>query len=281
MKIGVSSYSFSQYISNGRLTYKTAIEKAAQMGFEAIEFVDLPKSGDRLAYARELRDEAKKNNIDVSAYVVGGNLLCENQSAEVERLKGELDIANELGVKLFRYDCIYKLPQGRGFYEVMESVADAMREIADYGEKYGIKTMIENHGQAFQDAYRIEKIYHRVGHKNFGLLIDVGNFMCADEDMVKSVSLLANLACHVHLKDFVKQDFYSEKSKDNCFTTRAGNYLMGTAVGEGDAKTAQSIEILKNVGYDGYMDIEFEGPKDCISELEKGLAFVKRILNQE
>ena len=41
MKIGVSSYSFSQYIKSGKLTQLTAVAKAKELGFDAIEFTEL------------------------------------------------------------------------------------------------------------------------------------------------------------------------------------------------------------------------------------------------
>lgn len=60
MKIGVSSYSYSQYLRSGKLNLMTVIAKAAEMGFEAIEFTDLP--GDtyesRKALALQLKEEA-------------------------------------------------------------------------------------------------------------------------------------------------------------------------------------------------------------------------------
>lgn len=282
MKIGVSSYSYSQYISKGKLDNLSVIAKAAEMGFEAIEYTMLrgDDAGSRKALAEQIKAEAARCGIELSAYVVGSTMLwdtAEEQQAEVERLKGELDIAAILGVKLFRYDILGKLPPHRSFESIVENFAPAMRQVADYGQALGIKTMIENHGQAFQDYDRIEKIYHAVNHENFGLLLDLGNFLCADQDNVFCVSRLAHLAFHVHLKDFVKIDFYSDASRENAFGTRAGNFLRGTAVGYGDAKTAQCLKILKNAGYDGYVDIEFEGPEDCVEELAKGLAFYRSL----
>lgn len=285
MKIGVSSYSYSQYLKSGKLTLISVIAKAAEMGFEAIEFTNLPEdtAENRKALAMQIKEEADRVGIDLSAYVCGGKLLCDTkelQQAEVERLKGELDIANILGVKLFRYDVLYKLPQHTSFDAVLDEVAPAMRQLAQYGESLGIMTMIENHGHTFQDYDRIEKTYYAVNHKNFGLLIDIGNFMCADEDNVMCVSRLAHLARHVHLKDFIKKDFYSTDSKEHHFRTRGANYLLGVAVGDGDAKTVQCLTILQNAGYDGYIDIEFEGPADCITEIAKGLTFYKTYINQ-
>lgn len=279
MKIGVSSYSYSQYLRDGRLDLFSVIAKAAEMGFEALEFTDLPKdAADRPALARQLKAEADRIGIPLSAYCCGSMLYCEPaaQQAEVARLKGELDIAAILGVKVFRYDVLYRLPMHTAFDKVLETVAPAMRELAEYGAALGIKTSIENHGLAFQDYDRIEKTYLAVDHENFGLLLDIGNFLCADQDNVQCVSRLANLAFHVHLKDFTILDYDKEGERPaQCFRSRACNDLLGCAVGYGDARSAQCLAVLKQAGYDGYVDIEFEGPNDCITELEKGLAFFR------
>ena len=282
MKIGVNTYSFAQYIKSGKLDQISVIGKAAEMGFEAIEYSGLPGDSmeERKALARQVKAEADRVGIEISAFLSSAGLLrnsAEEQQAEVERLKGELDIAAILGVKLFRHDVVFKLPLHRSFESVVEAVVPAIRQIADYGQALGIKTMIENHGYTFQDYDRIEYLYHAVNHPNFGLLIDIGNFLCADQDNVNAVSRLAHLACHVHLKDFSIINYYSEPPKDKCFRTRALNYLRGTAVGYGDARAAQCLSILKNAGYDGYADIEFEGPEDCIEELYKGLEFYKNL----
>ena len=41
MKIGVSSYSFSQYIRANKMTQKDAVRKAKEMGFDCIEFTEM------------------------------------------------------------------------------------------------------------------------------------------------------------------------------------------------------------------------------------------------
>ena len=56
------------------------------------------------------------------------------------------------------------------------------------------------------------------------------------------------------------------------------NYLRGAAVGEGDVGAAQCIAILKRAGYDGYLDIEFEGQEDCIAALTRGLAYSRECI---
>ena len=280
MKIGVSSYSFFQYLRSGKLDLLSVIQKAADMGFEGIEYTDLPGDTfeERKALAEQIKAEAAKCGIELTAYVVSGGLLCdtqEEQDAVIARIKTNLDLAAVLGVKLFRYDPIYKMPHLMSYDEAVRRIAPAMRQIAEYGEKLGIMTMSENHGLIFQDYDRVEKLYDAINHPNYSLLIDIGNFLCADVDNVMCVSRLAHLASHVHLKDFIKVGFHEDH--EGCFATRACNYLKGVAVGDGDAQTAQCLAILEKAGFDGYADIEYEGHEDCIEGLAKGIAYFKSL----
>lgn len=282
MKLAVSSYSFQQYFDRGEITPEGVIEKAAQMGFDAIEFVNfnLPENMTE-EYAGKLLALASEKGVEICAYLTGSNLIREDENEREEATKEVcrgIDIAKMLGVKLFRYDISYSLPKGMCFERALEIILPQMRKIADYGEKYGILTMIENHGQAFVDCDRLETIFAKIAHKNFGLILDIGNFMCADADNVKCVAKLSNLASHVHLKDMKKIDFYDDAVKENGFRTRECNYLLGKAVGDGDARAAQCIEIFKSAGFDGYMSIEYEGTEDCVDGIKRGLSFVKNLI---
>ena len=124
----------------------------------------------------------------------------------------------------------------------------------------------------------MERLVSGAQTNNFGLLLDIGNFMCADVDNVSAVARLANLAYHVHAKDFIYIDYNDKKDTDTGFVTRGLNLLNGTAVGKGDANTKRCIEILKRNGYDGYIDIEFEGDGNCIDELTFGLKYLRNII---
>lgn len=77
MKIGVSSYSFQRLIGAGSETQLSVIRRAAQLGFDAIEFTDLqPHDGSSEAdYAAQLHDEAARCGIEISAYAVWADLL--------------------------------------------------------------------------------------------------------------------------------------------------------------------------------------------------------------
>lgn len=120
MNISVSSYSFSRLVREGILKADDVIAKAKEMGFSGIEFAGLwvPEEMTALEYAKTLKEKAVDLGIAITGYSVGGNLLCNNQEAEVERLKGEVDVAYALGTKLMRHDVCYgPMPGGYRSFE--------------------------------------------------------------------------------------------------------------------------------------------------------------------
>lgn len=283
MKFSVSSYSFMQYIRQGKMTVLDTVSKAKEIGLEAIEFIDLP--GDTLEeqkeYARALRTEADRLGMTINSYTIGGNLYKsspEEDKAEVERIKGQVDVAEILGVTVMRHDCcyhIYKEGNGRSFDLMLPTIAKNARAITEYAAEKGIKTCCENHGYIAQDSDRMERLFNAVNHENFGLLVDIGNFSCVDEDNVTAVSRVAPYAIHAHAKDM----HLSKDPQQGYGQTRGCNYFKGAIIGNGDVDVDRCIKVLKRAGYDGYLSIEFEGSEDCIEGIEKGLKYLKRCLS--
>lgn len=280
MKIGVSSYSFSQLMGQNGFNQLSAVKKAAELGFDNIEFTDLlPPDGVSVAdFAVQLRECAKENNIEISAYAVGANLAGDDNAKEVARLKICVDIAHVLGAPFLRHDVMSNYKTYRSFDAALPDIAAACREVTEYAQTLNVRTMTENHGFICQDADRIERLVYAVNHENFGTLTDMGNFMCADQNPADSVSRVAHLAFLVHAKDFLKIPFAAYNGEDHYFETRGANRLCGAALGDGVVPVAQCVRILKNAGFNGYIDIEYEGPNDCIAALKQGLHFLKKLI---
>lgn len=289
MKFSVSSYSFSQKFACGEMTQLDTIRKAHEMGFSGIEFTDLlpcpsPTPEQQLTYAKQIRAEAEKYGMEIVAYTVGADLYrltdAEN-AAEVLRMKGQVDVAAALDAKLLRHDVCYTECHGGktiGFARMLPVIAANAREITAYAQTLGIRTCTENHGFIAQDSDRVEALFNAVAHENYGLLVDIGNFACADESVTAAVSRLAPYAIHVHAKDFQIYPFGTEvPNVKNRFLSRGCNTLIGCALGDGDVPVAQCVAILKRIGYSGYLSIEYEGNEDCLEGIAKGLAFLKTI----
>ena len=285
MKISVSSYSFSQYIRAEKMTQFETIAKAKELGFDAIEFTTLTGDNheERMENAKKYREEAERLGMIINAYTIGANLFKEDEAQakeEIERLKKELLVAKELGAPLMRHDVCYTLSKtgnGRSFDLMLPTIAKNARAITEYAKTLGIKTCSENHGFIAQDSDRVERLFNAVNHENYGLLVDMGNFACADENSVTAVSRLAPYAIHAHAKDFIIR---KEKFGRCQLETRGCNYIGGVAIGEGDIPIKQCLAILKKAGYEGFLSIEYEGCDDCIDGIARGLANLKQFMSE-
>lgn len=285
MKIGVSSYSFKKYIAATKCDYLEVCDRAKEMGFDGIEFIDLDNAAfgitnAPLKTATEIREYCKKIGLEVIAYTIGANFLLEDIDAEVERICRAIDVAAELGAPVLRHDVCYALPENRlfGWREAVDVMAPHIRRVTEYAASRGIRTCTENHGYIFQAPDRVEALIRAVGSENYGWLVDIGNFLCADAEPCASVHIASRYAFHVHAKDFLFKSG-TEGNPGGFFQTNSGNFLRGTVIGHGVVPVKSCINILKKAGYDGYVSVEFEGSEECLPAIQSGRDYLDRLIN--
>ena len=275
MKIGVSSYSFESYMRHAHADYLRISDLAKEMGFDGIEFIDLEcsvqpaESLPKLAEA--VREHCDQIGLPIAAYTIHADFL-ENPD-EAERICGLVDIAEILGAKVLRHDVSWR--RDVPWREMIARTAPAIRTVAEYAAQKGIRTCTENHGYVMQDSNRVEELILTVNHPNFGWLVDMGNFLCADETPAHAMPIAAPYAFHAHVKDFLCKPF---KPSDDWFPTRNGNYLRGTIAGHGVVPIPECVQTLREAGYDGWLSLEFEGPESNLNALKSGLSYVRSIL---
>ncbi|MBQ2756692.1 MAG: sugar phosphate isomerase/epimerase [Oscillospiraceae bacterium] len=287
MKIGVTSYSFSQMIRKTGTNYFRICDAAKEMGYEFMDFTDidpaLAGADNDIKAAKVINDYCGKIGLEIGCYTVGADFINGsngNVKAEIENIKHKVDVAAALGAKIMRHDAtggFKSQEQGRNYRDAIKLIAEPIREVTRYAAFLGIKTCTENHGYFMQDSNRVEELILAVDDPNYGWLVDMGNFMCADEDSVHAVSTAAPYAFYVHVKDFLWKSGKELTPGDVWFQTRGGNYLRGTVVGHGVVPVAQCINILKNAGYDGNLTVEFEGMEENTDALKAAYNYMKRI----
>lgn len=287
MKIGVSTYSFSGLIRKGVMTQFEIIKKAKEMGFDLLEFagLDVPQGESAETYAAGIKEECSRVGIEMGNYTIGADLIngsAGNLNAEVERLKGEVRIAKILGAPGMRHDATRGFKSGyhgpKGFQDALPILVQGCRAVTEFAAELGIMTMVENHGFFCQDSERVKMLVNGVNHDNFGVLVDMGNFLCVDEDPAKAVGRLVPYAFHVHAKDFHTKPGTSPNPGEGWFNSRSGNFLRGSIIGHGDVPVVQCINILKKAGYNGNVSIEFEGMEDPMTGISVGLDNLKAYL---
>lgn len=269
MKLGLSSYSLNGAIRSGELTIVDAVRWVAEQGGEHIEIVPIGFSLiDDPDLADRIRQTAEEVGIELSGYLIGANFVTDSEEefrARVDTVLRHVDIAARLGVTRMRHDAASRPIEDtsiRRFEEDLPKIAEACRTIADYAAARGITTSVENHGFYVQAADRVQRLIHAVDRANFRTTLDVGNFLCVDEDPVASVRKNVPYAAMVHLKDFYRRSSYLNPG-EGWFRSSGGNYLRGAIVGQGDLDMREILRTIRSAGYDGYVSVEFEGMEEC------------------
>ncbi|MBD2846492.1 sugar phosphate isomerase/epimerase [Paenibacillus sp. IB182496] len=284
MKLGVSTYSLYKAIAAGELSPVQVVEEIAAMGGEHVEVVPIGFSlTERPELIGQIRDKAQELGLEVSNYAIGANFYTETEEArqqEIERVKGEVEIARQLGVKLMRHD-VASAPDTsiQAFNARLDKLADACRQVADYAAEAGITTSVENHGYFVQASDRVQALVAATDRANFKTTLDIGNFMVVDEDSVAAVKKNIGIASMVHIKDFYLRPG-SRGLGEGWFKTASGNALRGAIAGHGDIDMHEVLRTIKHAGYDGYLSIEFEGMEECKLGARLALENVKRIWDE-
>lgn len=283
MKLGLSSYSLYQAIQAGDLTIEDAIRWVADNGGEHVEIVplgfDLPTNP---ALTESIRKTAESAGIAISNYAVGGNFAVEDEAAyeaQIAEAIRQVDVAHELGVKLMRHDVASRPISEIGinnFEKDLPKLVEACRRIADHASQYGITTSVENHGYYVQASDRVQRLIHEVDRSNFKTTLDIGNFMCVDENSVTAVKKNLPYASMVHLKDFYLRPA-DQYPGEGWFQTAGGNYLRGAITGQGDIDMRSVLRTIRESGYDGFISIEFEGMEECRKASRIALDNVRRL----
>jgi sugar phosphate isomerase/epimerase len=284
MKLAVSTYSLSRWRNEQHKTLEQSLDWIAGSGVRAVEFTGIgEESDDLLRRAAGLRKRCEKLGLKVVGYCVNAELLVApaQQKKAVARLKDQVDVAGELGAGSMRHDVTRGFgPHSKGvrtaktFDGALKIVVPPIREVADYAQERGIKTSLENHGFYMQEAKRVEKLIKTVAHPNFGLTIDLGNFLCVNDDPVKAVQRLGKFVIMAHAKDFHVRP-RDRMPASGWFATPTDIALRGAICGHGVIDVPAQLRLLKKSGYDGYLSLEFEGMEEPTQAVRLGLDYLK------
>jgi len=277
MKIGVSSYSFRKYMTETGANYIQICDLAKEIGFEGIEFIDLSlevQPAESLeALAKEIREHCDAIGLPIVAYTVGADFI--EHENEVQHLKDQVDIAAILGAKVMRHDVTWR--RDIPWREIIDRTVDDIRAVTEYAQEKGIVTCTENHGWVMQDADRVESLILAVNHPNYRWLVDMGNFLCADQTAIQALPVAAPYAVHAHAKDFL---YKTEAPSEGWIATRNGCALRGTVVGHGVVPIPYCVKVLRENGYDSWLSLEFEGMEDNLTALRCGCAYLKKVVSE-
>ncbi|MGJ6979656.1 sugar phosphate isomerase/epimerase family protein [Aestuariimicrobium soli] len=309
MRVGFSSYSLHQYVGSGRMTLPEAIEWSKEAGADHIEIAagfasdnplcDLSDLPNNRPLVDAIKATLEKTGLPIAQIAIPATFWTKPETsdaqapgagsqassatgieAELERVKAYLDLCEELGVGLLRHDVSHGNHPGDDlplFEQALPVIAEHSKTIAQYAATKGVRTSIENHGFFVQGSERVRRVIHAVDEPNFGTTLDVGNFLCLDENPVVAARNNIAYATIVHFKDFYIR---ATNPGFGFFGTRGGQFLRGAIVGQGDIDMPAVAKVVKESGYDGDITIEFEGIEDALPACKAALENTRRLLDE-
>ena len=331
MNLGISSYCLSKKLYTKEWTLFDIMDWAKAHDCTHMEVVPfglpiLNEDGSgNLELAKQVADHADKIDLKLSAFSLNAHLVFKKEDAdhkdelyrkEINRIETIMQVAKTMGCYKFRNDvCSGQQPDGintpEQFEEDFPTFVKGVQELADYAKTLGLSTTLENHGLYVNGADRVIRILRAAGRDNVGLTVDVGNFLCVDEDPVTNVSKAIKYADMVHLKDFYIRDNARMLPQDGMYVsfpkdyatkdrskgeierptswtekipsfgyvgTAAGNKILrGAIVGQGDMDLWKILSIIKHSGYEKEISLEFEGMEDCVAGTYYGLETARYI----
>jgi len=131
-------------------------------------------------------------------------------------------------------------------------VGDALRDLAPEAQKAGVLLGLEDTISAEDNV----RIMDRSRSKNVLVYYDVGNSTLAGFDVVKEIRWLgADRICQFHLKD--------------------NPHFLG----EGQIQFRPILQAIKDIGFQGYANLETDArPDDIAADMHRNLAYIRNLL---
>lgn len=282
-KIGVIVEGFRVGIQEG-------LVKAKEAGAEGVQLYarnELEPSSLTPAARKEWKARIADLGLEVSALCVsfGGHNLQDGSANpdKIEQAKRALELAKELGSRIvtMHIGVIPYSPENAVYASMREACSELSRFAESMDAHYAIET-------GPTTAYHLKTFLDTLDGGGVAVNLDPANLvMVTGDDPVRAVRLLGDRIVHTHVKDGVRyvavdpREVYA--SLDYTFgdngsvrdMVRARQVYRETQVGEGHVDFDAYFGALTDIGYGGYLTIEYEGADDPEASIRHAVRFVR------
>ena len=266
----------------GKGGIKYAAEHSRALGYSNVEFLDFcgtnpPRQKEDASNVKRVLDE---NGLGVDCYSVYANILCKDKEFFEREIRAQIDYAAAVGSKNFHHTLIpgYRPVDGVTFASAFEEVLERTGKIAEHCAARGINCLYEPQGAYFNGTEHLSRLLQALirDHKNVGLCADLGNSIFVDCDPVDVMRSLGTCAKQIHIKDYIISD--TSLGMKGEMRSKGGKYLYDAFPGKGNIDLAECLRILKSLGYDGGISLEYVGEDaDILDSME----YIKALWNQQ
>lgn len=255
------------------------VDAAAEYGMVGVECIKNAQSPNKpnIEEAKRLKAYAEEKNIVFPCYSVFVDFSKDDFREMIERVKDYAHTAKALGSPYLHHTIITEaydpdkvLPFRAEYYR---RGIEAVREIYDYAESVGIKTIYEDQGYIFNGVEGFGNFLADV-NRDVGVVADFGNVYETCDSITEFIEAFGDKICHAHLKDMLISDDACDGKRMKSLN---GKYVVETDIGSGSVDIKGGLESLRKIGYDGYFSIEYCAYDDNSSKYEDGLKYIRKL----
>ncbi len=145
--------------------------------------------------------------------------------------------------------------------EAIFSIAEKLYEPLKFAEDYGVKILIEPHGQISDSVKLMGEVIDRCNSEALGINLDTGNLWLGGGESLEMIEKFGSKIEHVHWKDLPEEMIEKRGTLFGC-----GMSL--TALGDGVIDIKAIYLALVDTGFDGYSTLEIAGEEAVLKSFE-------------
>jgi len=269
--IAVSTYSFWRYRRDAKMPVDECIDMAADMGFDAVEILEVQMHRKDNAYLQQLKRQALAAGLDLCGMSTHQGFVSPDadvRKKNVEKTIASIELAYALGIPTIRVNTgrwgtsknFDDLMAHRGIEPPLPGYTDedafpwviaCLETLLPTAERCGVLLGLENHWGLGRTPEGVLRIVDAIDSPWLRVTLDTGNFL---EDPYDRLAQIAPKAAFVQAK----------------------TYYGGGTWYTLDLDYDRIAAILRKVNYRGYVSLEFEGKEDASTAIPKSLAMLRR-----
>lgn len=217
----------------------TLIENCAATGFRGVELRTTHKHGVELSLSAAEREEVKQRFRDSGVTLVGLGSVCEYHATDADVLKKHIEETKAFvrlchdvggsGVKVRPND----LPAGVPVEKTIEQIGRSLREVAEYGQGYGVQIRLEVHGRGTAELPVIEQIMRIADHPNNVICWNCNPQDLGGEGFEHNYDLVEQYMGLVHIHDLRNNNYPWPALFERLKQCQAAGFTGWTLVEEG------------------------------------------------
>jgi sugar phosphate isomerase/epimerase len=254
MRLGCAAYSYRDFLQKGQMSLEEFVVQCRMMSLDGVELTAYYFPSTERDALHALKRHCFRLGMHILATAVGSNFAqadADKRRADVAMTKAWIDHSVVLGAPCIRVFA-GPIPAGHTEVEALRWAVECLQECIAYAAERGVVVALENHGGITATAGQVLRLVELLQGPWFGLNLDFGNFR---NDPYEEIRQCAPHAVTTHAKR-----------------------TMHSPAGPQAVDYAQVIKVMCDVGYKGYLSIEYEDADDPRHAVPEFVQYLKRCL---